>query len=427
MASDIFDPVARSDSARCGWRTRLARLLMVGLAATVVACGGGSDVGGVGTGGTGAFAIGSISGFGSVIVNGVRYDDSGADVFDDDGARSSSSALQLGMVVEVRGRLNDDRVSATASSFVYASELKGPVTAIDAAAGTLTVFRQVVRVTSTTVFADVPNGLSGLATGNVVEVYALPDAGGALVATRIEREATTTAAFGGEYRVRGPATALSGAAPTLRFTVATVTVTTSAATRLDGTVRNGDYVSVRLDKVAAGDGSYAAVRVQVKNRGFDDNVGEADIEGFVSEFTSAGQTFKVNGYPVRLAASVQYKNGVPGDLVNGAWVEVEGTVSGGVLTAREVEFKREDDDSSGGGDGSDAPFEFKGVARCVVCAATAGTFTIRGVTVRYDGATRFDDGVRADNLDGRDVEVKAVAETGANGTSFLATRIEPND
>ena len=42
-----------------------------------------------------------------------------------------------------------------------------------------------------TVFEDVANGLAGLVVGSVVDVYALPDAGGQMLATRIERETTT--------------------------------------------------------------------------------------------------------------------------------------------------------------------------------------------------------------------------------------------
>lgn len=427
MRPDIHAPNDPPAAGTRRWRDRIAHVLAAGLAATLVACGGGGDVAGVGTGGTGSLAVGSISGFGSIIVNGVRYDDSASSVFDDDGNRSSSDALKLGMVVEVRGTLNDDGLGGTASSIVYASELKGPVTAVDPVAGTVTVFGLVVRVNAATVFEDVANGLAGLAVGNVVEVYALPDAGGQLLATRIEREALTVDAFGGDYRVRGAVSGLSGAGSALRFTVATVTVTTDAGTRIDGTVQEGAYVSVRLNKSAAGDGSYAASRVQVKSRGYDDSVDEAEIEGFVSGFTAADQPFEVNGYPVRLGSTVEYDDGVPGDLVDGALVEVEGTVSGGVLVVTKVEFKREDGDDDGGDDGSDAPFEFKGVADCQSCGPDAGTFVVRGVTVRYDAATRFDDGVPPANLDGSDVEVKAVAETGASGTTYRATRIEPND
>ncbi len=423
------DPASlRAPGMPVPWRTRLAHLALASLSAALVACGGGGgSSAGVGTGGTGAFAVGSVSGFGSVIVNGVHFDDRSADVFDDDGNRSSSDALGLGMVVEIRGSVDDDGLAGTAQSISYYSELKGPVTAVDAGAGTITVFGEVVSVTATTVFEDVA-GLAGIAVGNVVEVYGLPGASGTLVATRIEREAPTVGAYDGEFRVRGPLTDLSGIAPDQRFTVASVTVTTDGSTDVDdGTLVEGAYVSVRLATTEALDGSYMATRIRVKTRSYDDDVNEAEVEGLVSDFTAPDAPFKVNGYPVQLGTSVVYEDGLAGDLADGVRVEVEGSVVDGVLIARKVEFEHEDDD--GGDDGSDAPFEFKGVATCSTtpCSSPAGTFEVRGVTVHYDALTRLEDGVTLANLQGNNVEVKAVSEIDGSGTIFRATRIEPND
>jgi hypothetical protein len=56
-----------------------------------------------------SFAAGTIAGFGSVIVNGVRFDDSKARVSDDDGQAADASVLRLGMRVEIQGgAVNDD-------------------------------------------------------------------------------------------------------------------------------------------------------------------------------------------------------------------------------------------------------------------------------------------------------------------------------
>lgn len=410
----------RDFSVPSRWRVRVA----AGLLALLSACGGGSELAGVGTGGTGSFAVGPISGFGSIVVNGVHYDDSTASVFDDDGNPSNLAALQLGMVVEVRGSINADGATGSASSFTFAAEIKGPVTAVDVNAGTLRVLDRSVKVTPTTLFAGV-GSLAGLAVGNVVEVHGLPDADGRVTATRIELEAASVAAFGGEFRVRGTMGPIAGSAPNWRFTVAGVAVTTDAATRIDGTPAAGAQASVRLDKIAAADGSYRALRVQTSSRGFDDGVSQSELEGLVSDLATPGAAFKVDGYPVQLGASVIYENGVAADLANGVRVEVEGDVVAGVLSARKVEFKHEDAD--GGSDGGNAPFEFKGVARCSPspCAVPAGAFVVQGVTVQYDASTRFDDGASPATLDGARVEVKAVAVAGANGSAYRATRIEP--
>jgi hypothetical protein len=77
-----------------GFTRREGLLALIGGVAALSGCGGGGgDVGvgtgtgvaSVGSGGTGSFSSGAITGFGSIIVNGVRFDDSQARVTDDDG------------------------------------------------------------------------------------------------------------------------------------------------------------------------------------------------------------------------------------------------------------------------------------------------------------------------------------------------------
>ncbi|MEI7464301.1 MAG: DUF5666 domain-containing protein [Burkholderiales bacterium] len=416
----------REDTTRSWW-TPVASLLAAVLVTTLVACGGGGGGGssaGVGTGGTGSFAVGTISGFGSIIVNGVRYDDSRATVVDDDDSSSSSSSLSIGQVVEIRGSVNSDGVTGTASSIAYYAALKGPVTAVDVGAGTVTVFGQVVNVTATTLFESV-SGLSALAVGNVVEVYGLPDAGGAITATRIEREATSIAAFGGDFRIRGLVSSLVATSPGQRFSVGSVTVQTDNATQIEGTIADGVFVRVRLDKTAIAVNTYTAKRVKVKNRVYESGVNKAEVQGLISGYTSPSAEFKVNGYPAQLGTSVTYERGAVGDLANDVRIEAKGVVTNGVLVISKVEF--DDESNAGGSDGSSAPFEFNGVATCspTPCGSPTGSILVRGVTVKYDTATtRFNDGLTTANLSGARVEVKAVAQSGSVGSTLLATRIK---
>ena len=428
MPKNIHSPTSHPEGTARSWWAPTAALLLAGLAATLVACGGGGgSSAGVGTGGTGSFAVGTISGFGSVIVNGVRYDDSRATILDDDDNSVSSSSLSIGQVVELRGEVSDDGLTGTASSIAYYSALKGPVTAVNVGAGTVTVFGQVVNVTATTLFEDV-SGLAALAVGNVIEVYGLPDASGAITATRIELEATTISGFGGDYRIRGVVSGLVATSPGQRFTVGTVTVQTDGATSIDGTIADGAFVKVRLDKTAIAANTYTAERVKVKNRVYESGVSKAEVEGLISEFTVATAPFKVNGYPVQLDTTVTYEDGAVGDLADGVRIEAKGVVTNGVLLVRKVEF--EDEDNDGGDDGNDAPFEFHGTATCSTtpCGSPTGSFQVRtDVTVQYDATTHFEDGLTAATLNGARVEVKAIAQSGSGGTTLLATRIELDD
>jgi len=99
------------------------------LAASVVSgCGGGSSsttAGLPGTGGTG-YTQGSISGFGSVIVNGIKFDDTAATV-QIDGGPATSLDLRLGMVAGVQGKRLADPTLGTASRIEVWSIAQGPV------------------------------------------------------------------------------------------------------------------------------------------------------------------------------------------------------------------------------------------------------------------------------------------------------------
>ena len=390
---------------------------------------------GVGTGGTGAFSLGTITGFGSIFVNGVRYEDNGARLVDDDGTvkvlGSDDNPLKLGMVVEVTGRVDDSGTVRTATQIAYGSEIKGPVTAVDAAAGTFNVFGITVRTTATTVY-DNFGSVATLATGNVVEVHGQPDTNGRIVATYVQREATSVAAFvagDGEYRLRGAVAGLGGSSPAYTFTLRGVAVRTDATTDFDGTPADGVSVSVRLNPDPQSDGRFMAERLKVRTASYDDSSSstEGEVEGYVSDFIGTASAFRVAGYPVRLASAVVYEDGVAADLKNGIRIEAKGSIDNGVLVVTKLEFKSRDDDDDGEDDdvpGGSHEFEFKGTATCVSCGVTSGTFTVKGVTVTYGATTEFRDGLSGTTLNGKSVEVKSVAEVTSTGTTYRATRIE---
>lgn len=161
------------------------------LAAWLTACGGGADNNaGVGSGGTGSFSDGRITGFGSIVVNGIHFDETSATVTDSDQRSRQVSELALGMVVQLQGlpvTTQAGRQVAKATVIQLSSELLGPVDSVGT--NSLTVMGQTVLVNSGTYFsADLPAGLSSLANADVVEVYGFFDAvGDQYVATRIEK------------------------------------------------------------------------------------------------------------------------------------------------------------------------------------------------------------------------------------------------
>ena len=367
----------------------------------LAACGGG---GGVGSGGTGGYAAGTIAGFGSVIVNDIVFDDSAAGVRDGSDAVRARSDLRLGMTVEI----DSDAIvagAARASRIRFDSALVGPVGSVDVAADRFTVLGQVVTVDETTVFDDRLAGrLSRLTSGSRVEVYGLYDA--ALQryrASRIELLVGEPPA----YRVRGVASAVDRGARTLR--IGSATFVFDRATGVPADLADGQFVRLSLPAAPPVAGRYEVTSFGTAVSG----VAELDgvvVKGLVSRLTSAA-SFAVDGRPVD-ASAAQFEGGTP---ALGLRVEVEGAIRGGVLNARTVRLKSDEQERSRG-------FDLRGPIESVGTTVPR-SFVLRGLTVgtaRPD--LRYDDGGAADLVAGRCVEVRALLA--ATGVALEATRIK---
>lgn len=186
-------------------------LIGAGALGALAGCGGGGaeHVAGVGTGGTGqvaTFTSGPISGFGSVIVNGIRFDDSAATIGDDLGLVRKQSELGLGMVVEIDGTADAQTGQGVARAIRVVSLLAGQVRTIDAAAGRFTVMAVTVGHDTATVW-NTDDGARALQVGDRVEIWGFLDvAAGVLRASRIE--ITPAAIAPAASKVRGTVTAL---------------------------------------------------------------------------------------------------------------------------------------------------------------------------------------------------------------------------
>ncbi len=383
---------------RSPWRALAALLATAALAA---ACGG------VDSGGTGQTAqttsAGRISGFGSVIVNGVRFDDSQASIVDDEGATRARGDLKLGMVVEVTGERRGNSGNGVASRIQFGNEIAGPVESVDTAAGQLVVLGQQVRVDADTLFSGYARGLADVLAGDLLEVFAFYDTTtSAYIATRIERKATLAA-----YKLRGRISALN-TIDNHSFSIGGALIDYAGiAPPALPRLANGLSVRVSLQTtpVAA---RWVASSVHTSQRNFPEAT-EAELEGFVSSFVSSAN-FQVAGIPVDASGpGVSVRHGSLGDLANGVRVEVEGAMRNGVLVASQVDFKR----------GGDQEFELHGAVESV--NALAQTFVLRGVTVAYDNRTAFSAGTATNLLVGAQIEVRGAPSAG--GVSLQAERI----
>ena len=119
----------RMPAAASVWRLLVSSFALAAAALLGACGGGGGDTAGVGTGGTGSFSVGTVTGFGSVFVNGIRYEDNGARLVDDDGTvkvlGTDDNPLKVGMVVEVTGSVDDSGTVRSATQIAYGAEIKG--------------------------------------------------------------------------------------------------------------------------------------------------------------------------------------------------------------------------------------------------------------------------------------------------------------
>jgi len=370
----------------------------------------------VGGGGTGSFSAGPISGFGSIIVNGVRFDDSNARLLDDDGLlHVDHTELKLGMMVRVKGKANSRKADNTdsADEISFGSQLLGPIDSIPSsqtAPATLVVLGQTVQITVSTIIGDGLT-LSMLAKDTIVEVHGFVDpATNRLVATRIESKlpANVTA-----FKLQGTVSGLDTTAKTFKIgTTLTISYAGVAIADLPANLANDLLVRVRLDSnpltstATRKATKIRAVEVEVEDRD------EAGVEGTITDFTSSAK-FSVNGQPVDASGAT-----VPAGLKAGNRVEVEGSLVNGFLVAKMVQLKDENEIRV---------FELHGIVSSKTSTSLTFTFTLTssgGIVAKVSftiGAVAFDNGMTAASLlDGVKLEVKGVALP--DGT-IKATRI----
>jgi hypothetical protein len=359
------------------------------IAAVLVGCGGGGSdsppappvapppsLGG-GTGGTGAQAPIVSSGTmakGSIILNGIRYDDSATTVTDD--RNRTAAQLANGMVIKLRGR-SDDNTTGQADRVDVENELRATIQSISTAGNTQSFVAAglVVIVDSQTVYSNVA-GFSALTVGQRVEVHGSRDTNGNVRATRVE----AVGAADGVDELRG--TVSNVVTATSQFTLnGNITVNYNGAAFSPTGASATSLVAgalVEVHGLLAGT-VFTATQVDLEDteddtfRGRDNE--KTEFEGYVSGFTSHPGTFKVNGRNVQTTASTRFVGGTAADLANNVKVEAEGTSSSGTLVASKVEFKQSRVLLDG---------------RATAVDATGRTLIVLGQTVRATAQTRID-------------------------------------
>ena len=381
-------------------RTRITLLSALFSSILLSACGGGGGVAtslilsgvggtGIGVGGTG-IVFGAITGFGSVFINGTRYDTSGAS-FIVDGESLPESALKLGMVVKIEAETEDGEFTGNAFEVVYNNEVQGPVDSApvdkpgtNGMQKTFVVLGESITIDDTatrfegTSFADID-------ANDVVEVSGFrttaPDT---IFATYLKKISVPPA--GSEAELRGTITGYT-LVPSERFTLNGIVVEVGAATvNVDGgSLQNGLYVEVEgtIQGSAAPFGVLAAA-IESADEDFGDEVDDVRLEGIISEYVD-DSNFKIDGQLINAGGAEIEPMGAM--LTDGLEVEIEGDIVGGTFIAGKVEVEEEES-------------ELRAFVAAVPPVTSPNSFTVEfpfttgmstTVTVNVDAQTAFED------------------------------------
>ena len=356
---------------------------------------------------------GRVTGFGSIIVDGVRYPTPRVQV-DVDGQTGVLLDLDVGMVVSVQVNAAGEAVFIR-----YRDNVEGPVSSVDVGAEQFVVLGQTVRVDELTTFDGV--SLATLQVGDRVEVSGVVDADGAILASYVEREDDTQE----DAEVLGNVRALDTASQ--RFQINALVVDYSAAQiEVTGGLRNGPLVQVE-GEVDASSGVLIAREVEsidvvVRAPGDETPVDEDQelrVSGVVRELAADGSRFALNNFTVVVTADTELEGAAAQSLSERVRVEVEGVLNAlGELVATEIELQPE------------VNFEIEGTVEAVDSASSTLTL-LGGVSVRVTEETSFKDDSElelrefglADLRTGDRVEIVGVS----SGDDIVALRLERED
>lgn len=302
------------------------------LASLCAACSGG--ISGSGSGGVPAgSAAGPIDGFGSVIVNGVRFNTDTA-TFTKDGQSATQDDFRVGQLIELQG----DFDSLVATSVSYRSEIKGPVTSAtvtdaDLGLATFMVLGQEVRVNAATVFDG--TDIETITVGDLLEVSGPRDANDVVIASFIEAKQALA-----EYKVAGEVYTLDQVAGTFEigdlvvgyFGADVGDMPADVDTWLEAIVEvkgaPGDFNSVTPSLLAS---KIEPIPTLTAAPG-----GTIEVEGYISYLVGPAGTFEVLAIPMAYTPDTVYINGTAESIADNVKVKVRGTMGTDGIVLAEV-------------------------------------------------------------------------------------------
>lgn len=274
--------------------------------------------------------IGPITSFGhvfdSVLVNGIEYDLSQAEIIMN-GQAATAADLKLGMIVQVQGTITDENNKTGVARLIEANEnAVGPVQFIDEMNSSLTVLGQTVIINPFTIFDGFAD-ISELKSNNILAVSGLTDEMDHILATRIALVLPNN-----PFQVRGRASLdFSKQTATMGNLTVDCSQTPFAETTADdmhlldvkGELSGNRLIAEQCQLVEPIEWkTFAAVR----------------LEGVITRFNTATD-FDIDYLPATVSLAAQFQLGTVTDLTLGSRLKVKGSRDeNGVLVAEEIQF-----------------------------------------------------------------------------------------
>ena len=353
-------------------------------------------------------ASGTVTGFGSIYVNGVHFNTDAA-TFTLEGEAIDESDLAVGMVVSVEGSIANDGENGTATAVHAEHVLEGRIDSV----ATIASGRKALGILGQTVYVNEDVAIDGVSFDELAEGLELRISGfiaddGKVTATHCDRATDLLASATLEGRV----TALDAAND--QFAI------------------NGQWVSTASADFKGGDLASLAIGTRVKVRGTlsgDENMliantvelltrdhGRSAIRALEGVIEISGSVYSVDGMTLDIA-NATIENGSADDLRSGTQVMVFGEVQAGIFVVDRLLIK------------SLNTTRLRGEISAI--DETARTLTVLDITVAINAFTQFTDSSMqmqryfhfGDLRLGEDVEIYAVQVNG----KWQATRVMRRD
>ena len=360
--------------------------LLVICSSMLVACGGGDTETTAGIGGTG-IVYGKITGFGSVHVNGGKFEiDTSTFIVDGNVlvGQAGQDQLAAGMVVQLSVETLDGEFTNTALKVVYDDETEGPIETVplpDLSGNkkTFTILGNNFTVDqTTTIFSGTCfEGPGCIGKDDVVEISGFRTSATDVVATYVEKKpATTEVEFKGN--VSTPITLTTFMLGSVTVTFDPTDLPSSGAVLTDGQAVEVKGTYLAVNSVDAND-------IEFEQEDFGDDVDDIDLQGIVLVYTGVNNFF-IGSQHVDASTADFSPTSLKGMNLLGMNIEVEGEIVDGTLIADEAEAR-------------DGDTKLRSVISEVVDTVDDQFFKVsypvaampNEVTVRIDGQTLFED------------------------------------